>query len=81
LETPEWLEALGPRSKAERPFTAFERKHERRGQPPRIWHVEVRYRQWDAEAALVGGLREGQRPSLLSRAVCSVDGPCGTIYA
>lgn len=22
-------------------------KHERWGPPPRVWHVEIRYRQWD----------------------------------
>ncbi len=47
METPDWLEALGPGRKELRPFTAFERKHERLGLPPRIWHVEVLYRQWD----------------------------------
>lgn len=43
LETPEWLETLGIRHKELRPFTAHERKRERVGQAPHLWHVDVRY--------------------------------------
>jgi hypothetical protein len=46
-EMPDWLEALPTGRKELRPFTAFQRKRERLGQPPRVWHVEVRYRQCD----------------------------------
>ncbi len=43
----EWIDALGSRRKTLLPFAAANRKQERRIQPPRIWHVERRYRQWD----------------------------------
>jgi hypothetical protein len=47
LEAHKWLEALGHGDKELHPFIAHERKHERLGQPPRIWHADIRYRQWD----------------------------------
>ena len=47
MEAPTWFDALGHGGKELRPFTAHERKHERLGQSPRIWHVDIRYRQWD----------------------------------
>ena len=45
LETPEWLATLGTRHKELHPFTAHERKRERVGHAPHLWHVDVRYRQ------------------------------------
>jgi hypothetical protein len=47
LKAPKWLEALGHVDKELLPFIAYERKHERVGQTPRIWHVAIRYHQWD----------------------------------
>ena len=44
---PGWLRALGSGSKAQRPLVARARKQERREAPPLVWHVEIRYRQWD----------------------------------
>ena len=44
---PRWLEALGSGKKEQRPLEAKKREHERLGAPPLVWHVEIRYRQWD----------------------------------
>jgi hypothetical protein len=46
LETTAWLEALGSGFKEQRSLVALD-KHDRHGPPPRVWHVEISYRQWD----------------------------------
>lgn len=46
MGTPSWLEVLGSGTKEQSPFVATD-KHERDGPSPLVWHVELRYRQWD----------------------------------
>ncbi len=42
-----WISVLGTGPRRSLPFVASQRKQERRIEPPRISHVEIRYRQWD----------------------------------